>query len=89
MIVAVESGLYEIERYLEREGHKIIPLGTSNLVPEAVVYQTSGIPSFNLISGALDERILLVYAKGMSPEEVAMVLERKCYGALFPDSQIM
>lgn len=85
MKISLEKNLKHFEEYLTLRGYEIVPEGA---VADAYIYQDtplSQIPAknFSPIASLASDPILLVNAKGKSPEEIEVILTRKSYNKLF------
>lgn len=85
MKISLEKNLKHFEEYLTLRGYEIVPEGA---VADAYIYQDtplSQIPAknFSPISSLASDPILLVNAKGRTPEEIETILTQKSYNKLF------
>lgn len=83
MIIAVEKGLDSVSNALTASGHTVVDLESAHHF-DAAVYLTCGIsrisaPTMGMIPGG----ILLVSARGRTPEEICAIISQKAYRKLF------
>ncbi len=91
MNVVIEAGLEEMHAYLASKGHRVSFAGSKDMIPDALVFRSLGAADGSAFSQNVNEKgpILLVYARNMTPESVAEVLEKRCYGGIFSDLPIL
>lgn len=85
MKISIEKNLKSIEEHLALRGYEIVPEGAN---ADAYIYSDtplSQIPAknFSPIASLASDPILLVNAKGRTPEEIEMILTQKSYNKLF------
>ena len=85
MKISIEKNLKNMEEYFSSRGFEIVPEDAN---ADAYIYSDtplSQIPAknFSPISSLASNPILLVNAKGKSPEEIEIILTQKSYNKLF------
>ena len=85
MKISLEKGLETIKNYLESRGYEIV---SSESVADAYIYENtpiSQIPvkNFSPISSLASDPVLLINAKGKTPEEIEIILTQKSYNKIF------
>ncbi len=79
MIIALDEGLFELKQYLQKRGHKVVPLYGYDHGVEAVVLNQTHLDEMPLsmqnFSG--ENGIFVVSAEGLAPEEIEKRIEQK------------
>jgi hypothetical protein len=97
-IIALERGLDNLKAYLDSKGYYTVfadDISTAGILPSAFIYKDpnavnqqlnidSSFKNNTLLSTAEpDSGILLIYAKGISPEQIVYMIENRLYSPLF------
>ena len=83
MTVAVEKGLSSVADALTASGHTVVDLESARSF-DAAVYLTYGISRIPAPTmGTKPGGILLVSARGRTPEEICAIISQKAYRKLF------
>ncbi len=85
MKISLEKGLEKIENHLKSRGYEIV---SAESVADAYIYENtpiSQIPvkNFSPIASLASDPLLLVNAKGKTPDEIEMILTQKSYNKIF------
>lgn len=85
MVIAIERGLTQIQRYLEYKGYTVVDGYSYRGAIDAYVYENMGMSvtdDFNSYSqnSTQPTGILIVNAKNKSPEEIENILKNRVYG---------
>lgn len=85
MKISLEKGLEKIENHLKSRGYEIV---SAESVADAYIYENtplSQIPvkNFSPIASLASDPVLLVNAKGKTPDEIEMILTQKSYNKIF------
>ena len=85
MKISLEKGLEKIENHLKSRGFEIV---STESVADAYIYETTSISqipvkNFSPVSSLASDPVLLVNAKGRTPEEIETILTQKSYNKIF------